>query len=178
MHWRRVQKISITLANLAEFLVISIFHETKIPTVDIKVQVYSKFRKNKIWKIVKSPISMRNGRFNTSKCRGKLQKMEVLYTHSPKNLGPFPKHPKKNSKKFKNSKKWGQPDRSKCQPTAGGQPWVDTWTFWSSPILFELFFLLPSTFCTCGQLLLVGSSTCPPWPNPAQKLQTPITFDP
>jgi hypothetical protein len=41
-------KISITLANLAEFLVISIFHETKIPTVDMKVQMYSKFRKNKI----------------------------------------------------------------------------------------------------------------------------------
>jgi hypothetical protein len=30
---------------------------------------------------------MRNGRFNTSKCRGKLQKMGVLYTHSPKMLG-------------------------------------------------------------------------------------------
>jgi hypothetical protein len=45
---RRVQKISITLANLAEFLVISIFHETKIPKVDIKVLVYSKFRKMKI----------------------------------------------------------------------------------------------------------------------------------
>jgi hypothetical protein len=36
-------KISITLANLEEFLVISISHETKIPTVDMKVQVYSKF---------------------------------------------------------------------------------------------------------------------------------------
>jgi hypothetical protein len=43
-----VQKISITLPNLEEFLVISIFHETKIPTIDMKVQVYSKFRKNKI----------------------------------------------------------------------------------------------------------------------------------
>jgi hypothetical protein len=28
-----------------EFLVITIFHETKIQTVDMKVQVYSKFRK-------------------------------------------------------------------------------------------------------------------------------------
>jgi hypothetical protein len=37
LHLRRVQKISITLANLEEFLVISIFHETKIPTVDMKV---------------------------------------------------------------------------------------------------------------------------------------------
>jgi hypothetical protein len=54
---------------------ISIFRRAKIPTVDMKVQVYSKFRKNKIWKKVKSPNSMRNGRFNTSKCRGKLQKI-------------------------------------------------------------------------------------------------------
>jgi hypothetical protein len=45
---KRVQKISITLANLEEYLVISIFHEMKIPMVDMKVQVYSKFRKNKI----------------------------------------------------------------------------------------------------------------------------------
>jgi hypothetical protein len=37
---------------------------------------------------MKSPISMRNGRFNTSKVRlGKLQKMGVLYTHSPKMPG-------------------------------------------------------------------------------------------
>jgi hypothetical protein len=41
----------------------------------MKVQVYSKFSKNKIWKKVKSPNSMGNGRFNTSKCRGKLQKI-------------------------------------------------------------------------------------------------------
>jgi hypothetical protein len=52
---------------------ISIFHRTKIPRVDMKVQVYSKFSKNKIWKKVKSPNSMRNGGFNTSKCRCKLQ---------------------------------------------------------------------------------------------------------
>jgi hypothetical protein len=69
--------------------VISIFHETKIPTVDMKLHVYSKFRKNKILKKVKSPISMRYGTFNTSKRRGKLQKMGVLYTHSLKSAGPF-----------------------------------------------------------------------------------------
>jgi hypothetical protein len=45
---RRVQIFSIILANPEEFLVISIFHETIIPTVDLKVQLYSKFRKNKI----------------------------------------------------------------------------------------------------------------------------------
>jgi hypothetical protein len=74
--------------------VISVFYETKTSTVDMKVQVYSKFRKIKIKKKVKSPISMRNGRYNTSKCRGKLQKMGVLYTHSPKIHGMFPKLPK------------------------------------------------------------------------------------
>jgi hypothetical protein len=31
--------------------VISLFYETKIPTVDMKVHVYSNFSKNKIWKI-------------------------------------------------------------------------------------------------------------------------------
>jgi hypothetical protein len=75
--------------------VISNFHETKIPKVDMKVQVYSKFRKNKICKKMKSPISMRNGIFNTSKCRSKLQKLGVLYTHSSKSPGPFLKLPKK-----------------------------------------------------------------------------------
>jgi hypothetical protein len=58
--------------------------------VDMKVQVYSKFRKNKIWKKVKSSISTRNGRLNTSKCRGKLQKMGVLYTHPPPPKKPKP----------------------------------------------------------------------------------------
>jgi hypothetical protein len=33
-----------------EFLVISLFHETKIPMVNMKVQVYSKYEKIKIWK--------------------------------------------------------------------------------------------------------------------------------
>jgi hypothetical protein len=72
-----------------EFLVISIFHETKIRTVDMKVHVHSKFRKNKIPKKITSPNSMRNGRFDTSKCRGKLGKMGVLCTHSPQSPGPF-----------------------------------------------------------------------------------------
>jgi hypothetical protein len=39
-------KISITLANLEEFLGISIFHETKILMANMKVQVYSKFKKD------------------------------------------------------------------------------------------------------------------------------------
>jgi hypothetical protein len=40
--------------------------------------VYSKFRENKIWKKIKSPNSMRNGRFYPPKRRDKLQKMGVL----------------------------------------------------------------------------------------------------
>jgi hypothetical protein len=94
LHSRGIQKTSITLAKLVEFLVISIFHETKIQMVDMKAQVYSKFRKNKISKKIKSPNSMRNGRFDTTKCRKKLEKMGVLCTHSPKSPGPFPKLPK------------------------------------------------------------------------------------
>jgi hypothetical protein len=39
--------------------------------------VYSNFSKKK-WKKMKSPSSMKNGRSNTSKCSGKLQKMGVL----------------------------------------------------------------------------------------------------
>jgi hypothetical protein len=39
-----VQNISIILAILVGFLVNSLFHETKITTGDMKVQVFSKFR--------------------------------------------------------------------------------------------------------------------------------------
>jgi hypothetical protein len=52
----------------------------------------------KMEKKVKSPNSMRIGRFNTSKCRGKLQKMGVLYTHSPKMPGSSSELPKKIKK--------------------------------------------------------------------------------
>jgi hypothetical protein len=41
----------------------------------MKVHVYSKFSKNKIWKKMKSPSSMRNGRFHPPKCKGKVQKI-------------------------------------------------------------------------------------------------------
>jgi hypothetical protein len=135
-----------------EFLVISIFHETKIRMVDMKVQVYSKFRKNFIKKEVKSPNSMRNGRFDTSKCRGKLEKMGVLCTHSPKRRSPFPKLPQKIKIKIKIK---DRPTLSRRRPCIGS----------ACPFFFEFFFLLPSTFCTSSQLLLVGSSTCPPCPE-------------
>jgi hypothetical protein len=54
---------------------------------------------------MKSPSSMRNGRFHPSKCRGKVKKMGVLHTHSPKMPGPStnflitPKNKKVKSKK-------------------------------------------------------------------------------
>jgi hypothetical protein len=89
------------------FLVNSLFHETKISTVDMKVQVNSKFRNLFFLKKVKSPLSMNFGRINTSKCRGKLQKMGVLYTHSPKSPGPFPKLPKIHFFKIKKIEKIG-----------------------------------------------------------------------
>jgi hypothetical protein len=38
------------VAILVEFLVISLFHETKIPTVDMKVQVSFNFRKKNMKK--------------------------------------------------------------------------------------------------------------------------------
>jgi hypothetical protein len=155
MHWRGVQKISITLAKLVEFLVISIFYETKIRTVDMKAHVYSKFSKKKISKKKKSPNSMRNGRFDTSKWREKLEKMGVLCTHSPKSPGPFSKLPIKNwpkcrrkhKKNSKIQKKKGQADpvqvltrgrpaTSGCPPAAGRH--LDRVGL---PLFFWIFFL-------------------------------------
>jgi hypothetical protein len=134
----------------------------------IKVQVWIKFSKKKLWKKVKSPLSMNFGRISTSKCRGKLQKMGVLYTHSLKSPGPSPKLPKILFFKLKNFKKNGN-----C-PTGAG---VDTCACGAVPIFLEIFFLPALHFCASGQLLLVGSSTCPRIPNFSLKLQTPITFD-
>ena len=51
---------------------------------------------------MKSPISMRNGRLNTSKYKGKFQKMGMLYTHSLKMPGPSPNFQKQKIKKKKN----------------------------------------------------------------------------
>jgi hypothetical protein len=56
---------------------------------------------------MKSPLSMNFGRISTSKCRGTLQIMGVLYTHSLKSPGPFPKLPKKKLINLKIFKKIG-----------------------------------------------------------------------
>jgi hypothetical protein len=100
-------KFSIILAIHEEFLVISLFHETKIPTMYMKVQVYSKFSKNKIRKQMKSPSSMRIGRFHPPKCRGKLQKMGVMYIYSRKMPGPSSQHKRKSEENAKIAKKGG-----------------------------------------------------------------------
>jgi hypothetical protein len=60
-----------------------IFHGTKIPIVDKKVHVWTKFRRKKIRKKVKSPLSMNFERISTSKCRGKLQKMGYCTPNPP-----------------------------------------------------------------------------------------------
>jgi hypothetical protein len=51
------------------------------------------------WKKIKSPSSMRNGRFHPPKCKGKLQKMGLLYTHFSKRTGIS----QTSQKKFKNN---------------------------------------------------------------------------
>jgi hypothetical protein len=50
LHYRKVQRFPITLAILEEFLVNLIFYEIKIPRMDMKVLVYSIFRKKKFKK--------------------------------------------------------------------------------------------------------------------------------
>jgi hypothetical protein len=50
LHCRRVQKFSITLAILVDFFVISLLHETKIPIVEMEVQVFSNFSQTNLEK--------------------------------------------------------------------------------------------------------------------------------
>jgi hypothetical protein len=57
---------------------------------------------------MKSPSSMKNGRFHPSKCKGKVQKMEVLYIHSPKMPGPSPNFLVKPKLKIKKTKFFGK----------------------------------------------------------------------
>jgi hypothetical protein len=129
--------------------VISVFHEMKIPMVDMKVQIYSKFRKNKISKKVKSPNSMRNGRFDTSKSRGKLEKMGVMCIHSPKSPGPFRKLPIRNLKKIKKFQKKGtRPTLSRCRPRARRRPTVARrpGQGWPAPFFLNFFLSYPPLF--------------------------------
>jgi hypothetical protein len=86
--------------------------------------VWTKFSKNNLWKKVKSPLSMNFGRISTSKCRGKLQKMGVMYTHSAKSPGPFPKLPKIHFLKIKKiQKNWNSPTGPGVNHGPAGNQW-------------------------------------------------------
>jgi hypothetical protein len=96
--------------------------------MDMKVLVYSNFSQKK-WKKMKSPSSMRNGRFHPSKPRGKVQKMGVLYIHSPKNVRPIPKLPQKTKTKLsKNQKDWKKGGSARSLLDYGLRPAGDHWS--------------------------------------------------
>jgi hypothetical protein len=104
-----------------------------------------------------------------------LQKMGVLYTHSPKSPGLFPKLPKIHFKnKIKIQKNWDSLTSAGVDP----QPAGNACACQAVPFFLNFFFFLPSIFCTSGQLSLIGCSTCLPCPDFFLKLQTSITFDP
>jgi hypothetical protein len=54
---------------------------------------------------------MNFGRISTSKYKGMLQKMGVLYSHSPKSPGPFPELPNILFLKIKTFQKTGYSDQ-------------------------------------------------------------------
>jgi hypothetical protein len=45
-------------------------------------------------------------------------------------------------------------------------------------LLSRFFIPIAHLFGLCSQILLVGSTTCPPCPYFSSKIETPITFDP
>ena len=74
---------------------------------------------------MKSPSSMRNGRFHPSKCRDKVQKMGVMYTHFPKIAGQSFTTPKKILKNQKFGKKGGTTHSlSDYKPWLVGDHWL------------------------------------------------------
>jgi hypothetical protein len=89
------KKISITLIILVEFWWFHFFMKLKSQRWIWRPRCLLILAKRNFGKKMKSPSSMKNGRLNTSKCRGKLQKMGVLYTHSSKMPGPSPNFQKK-----------------------------------------------------------------------------------
>jgi hypothetical protein len=97
--------------------------------LDMKVLI-NLILENKNWKKMKSPSSMRNGRFHASKSRGKVQKMGVLYTHSPKMPGSSPNFFKKlkEKKEKENKRKEEGPAHSllDCRPrqATNGHPLI------------------------------------------------------
>jgi hypothetical protein len=139
---------------------------------------------------------MRDGRFNTSKCRASFKKWGCCAhtsqsSPSPYNVqGPL-KSTKKISLNYKKKKRRAlstQTAACSWRPTAGhrllrlrsptGQPKVGAVggvvgglrpLLCGSPYIQPPYPLLstslPPNFSTCGQLFLIGSSTCPPYPD-------------
>jgi hypothetical protein len=107
----------------------------------------SKFRNFLFKKKVKSPLSMNFGRISTSKCRGKLQKMGVLYTHSPQKPWPIPKLPKIHFLKIKKfQKNWDSrigPGVNPRSPTGRGLTPGPVRLF---PFFLNFFSFLPPLF--------------------------------
>jgi hypothetical protein len=159
LHWKGVQKTSITLAKLVEFLVISIFHEKKIRTVDMKVQVYPKFREKKFKKKLNLQTLWGMEDLTLPSVEGSLKKCVYCAPILPNILAHSPNFQKNKILNIYSFKK-GQADPVQAstrgrRATAGRH----------ASFFLNFFFLLPSTFCASGQLLLVGSSTCLPCPE-------------
>jgi hypothetical protein len=149
----------------------------------MKVQVWTKFSKTKLWKKVKSPLSMNFGRISTSKCRSKLQKMGVLYTHSLKSPSPSPKLPKMlffKIKKFQFFFNYPTGVGVDPQPTGDQRSPAGRGLI---PAPFRLFPFFLNFFFSCPPLFVQVVNSC--WlapaharPNFSLKLQTSISFDP
>ena len=93
---------------------------------------------------------MRDGRLNTSKCRGKFQKMGVQYIQ-------FQISQKNSKKSFLNAKKGGGLQSIRLPTTAWAPNFCTTATYFFKSQLPSL--------GRCNQLFLIGSRTCPPYPN-------------
>jgi hypothetical protein len=119
----------------------------------MKVHVWSKFWKKKIWKKVKSPLSMNFWRISTSKRRGTLQKMGYCAPTPPPPLQEVQAQPEKNLKKYVSffSKK-----KIKKKGSDLGRVPYGTWT------------RAGQGTCT-GQGTCMGQGTCAThWPRPGQ----------
>jgi hypothetical protein len=124
-----------------EFLAISIFHEIRIPMVDMKVYVCSKFRKKN---------------FKKSKISNLHEDWNIFFEGQPS---------KKVLKKLKIAY---STTRLKCQSVAGGRPRAATWEGPAAQLFWGFFFLpcpplYPQVVNSCW---LSPAHGCPPQPLP------------
>jgi hypothetical protein len=92
-----------------EFLVIAIFYETKIPTVDMKVHMYFKFSKNKIWKKLHLQVPWGMEDFTLPSVGASFKKWGCYAPILPKCQAHLQTTPKKTLKKPKKGKKGANP---------------------------------------------------------------------